>query len=157
MERRISPQFFALKTAIVLAYVSLFLLFIPAPWDFFWFAVGVLCGVAVPLLDEYILCFRYREKAADAFLVSRSPMFILSLIPLSLMVLTSFGSLWASGLVNGIMLFLLLEMTGLRRDPVAFHKRFLSTIKGEASLQNTQFIVFAGWVFFAMMHVLFLF
>jgi hypothetical protein len=156
MQQASLAQRWGLKILVLLAYVSLFFFLVPLSWQLFWLVTGVVCGVAFLLADESYAYRWYQEKSSSKprFLVSRSPLFLLSLIPLTIFVLTSSGSFWASGMMGGMTLFVLLEMTELRRDPAAFDKRFLPTIKGQVSPQHIQFILLGGWTFFALIHLL---
>ena len=154
MNQASASQRLGLKVLIILAYISVFFLLISSPWSLFWFGVGVISGMGFLLADERFLHRFYDEKPTDRFLASRSPLFLLSLMPLTVFILTSSGSYWASGVMGGMTLFLLLEMTELRRDPAAFDLRFLPTIKGQVSPQHIQFILLSGWTFFALIHLL---
>ena len=153
-------QRLGLKIFVLLSYVSLFFFLMPLSWQLFWLVVGVVCGVVFLLFDELVGFRWYQEKPADStltkprFLVSRSPLFLISLPPIALMVFTSFGSFWATGVLGGMMLWLLLEMVELRRDSVAFDRRFLPTIKGQVSPQHIQMILLSGWAFFVLLHLL---
>lgn len=154
MQQASALQRWGLKILALLAYISLFFFILPISWYLFWFIIGVLCGVGFLIADEQFLYRKYQEKPADRFLVTRSPLFLLSLIPLAVFVLTSSGSFWANGVMGGMMLLLLLEMTELRRKPPEFDQRFLSNIKGEVSPQHIQVILLSGWSFFALIHLL---
>jgi hypothetical protein len=143
-----------LKLLVLLGYVTLFFFVIPNLWNLVWFSVGVVLGAAFLLADERYFQALYQEKGSTVFLVSRSPLFVLSLLPLTIFVLTSSGSHWAYGVVGGLGLWLLLEATELRSDPATFDKRFLPTIKGEISRQNIQLVLLFGWLFFALVHLL---
>lgn len=160
MQQASLTQRFGLKLLVMLAYISVFFFLIAQTWSLIWFVIGVLCGVSFLIADEFYLRRWYQEgntqSKSDAikYLISRSPLFLLSLIPLTLFVFTSSGSFWASGVVGGMSLYLLLEMTELRHDAAAFDKRFLPTIKGQVSPQHIQFILLGGWTFFALIHLL---
>ncbi|MDO8303449.1 MAG: hypothetical protein Q7T18_09425 [Sedimentisphaerales bacterium] len=143
-----------LKILVLAAYVAIFFFLISSLWGLLWFAVGAVCGVALLIFDEAYGRQWYQEKGEQPFLVSRSPLFLLSLIPLSVMVLTSIGNAWASGLVGGMTLWLLLEMMELRADPAVFDARFLPTIKGEVSSQTIHMMLLIGWTFFALLHIM---
>lgn len=149
-----TPRSLGLKILVLITYSLIFFFLIPSVWGIIWFVVGVLCGAGLLVADERSLYRWYREKDDAKFLVSRSPLFLLSLIPLTIFVLTSSGSYWASGVVGGLILWLLLEMTERRADPTAFDQRFLSNIKGEVSPQHIQLILLSGWSFFALIHLL---
>lgn len=149
-----TPRSLVLKMLVLIAYTSLFYFLVLSVWNLVLFAVGVLVGATFLIVDERALYHYYREKGDAQFLVSRSPLFLLSLIPLTIFVLTSAGSYWASGVMGGMVLWLLLEMTELRSDPAAFDQRFLSTFKGEVSPQAIQIILLIGWIFFALIHLL---
>lgn len=142
-----------LKLVVLAAYAAIFYLVMPGWLGFVLFSLGVVAGAGLLAVDEKYGRAWYQEKDQPNFLVTRSPLFVLSLIPLSIMVFTSFGSLWASGLIGGMMLFLLLEMSELRRDSAAFDKRFLPTIKGEVQPRSIQLILLVGWTYFFLIHL----
>lgn len=149
----VSPSLL-LKILVVLAYLAAFFFLIPWGWHVLWFTVGVISGVGFLLADERVFCHWYREQATDQFLVSRSPLFLFSLIPLTIFVMTSSGSFWASGMIGSMMLYLLLEMTELHREPGAFDQRFLQGIEGQVSGQIVQIILAIGWLFFVLANLL---
>lgn len=148
------PSSHFLKLLVLMAYTAAFFFLISGWVNFVLFALGVMVGAGLLAVDEKYGRAWYQEEGKQAYLVTRSPLFVLSLIPLSIMVFTSFGSLWASGLIGGMMLFLLLEMSELRRDPTAFDARFLPTVKGEVQQRSIQLILLAGWGYFALIHLL---
>jgi hypothetical protein len=149
-----ASQSFFLKLAVLAAYTGAFYFLIISVWWFAWFAVGVLCAVTLLVADEQTLCAWYRDKETETFLVTRSPLFLLALIPLSLFVFTSSNSYWASGLVGGMFLFLLLEMTELRRKPAEFSRRFLQGTTVVPSASAVMQMVLVGWAAFLAVHVL---
>ncbi|MFH2118244.1 MAG: hypothetical protein ABII10_00685 [Candidatus Paceibacterota bacterium] len=154
LENKSLPQSLILKILVILAYLAIFLFLIPWGWHTLWFAVGVASGVGFLLGDEQFFARWYREQSTDQFLVTRSPLFLLSLVPLTIFVMTSSGSFWASGMMGSMMLYLLLEMTELKRDPLAFDQRFLQGISGQASAQTVQLILFGSWAFFILANLL---
>src|SRR3989304_7414706 len=97
MNQASASQRLGLKVLIILAYISVFFLLISSPWSLFWFGVGVISGMGFLLADERFLHRFYDEKPTDRFLASRSPLFLLSLMPLTVFILTSSGSYWAGG------------------------------------------------------------
>lgn len=149
-----SPRSVILKIAVLVAYAGLFYFLISSIWWFIWFVVGVLCAAALLMADEQIFCSWYREVGTETFLVTRSPLFLVALIPLSLFVFTSSNSYWASGLVGGMFLFLLLEMTELRKQPVEFSRRFLQGTTPVTTLSTTQQIVLVGWGLCVLIHLI---
>lgn len=155
MQQASMAQRLGLKLLVVLAYATLFFFLIPQTWLLIWFVVGVLCGVGFLLADDFYLSSFYQEPAqSKKFLVSHSPLFLITLVPLALFVFTSSGSSWASGVVGGMMLFLLLEMTELRQQPVVFNQKFLADSQKNLSTNNVQLILVIGWLVFVMLHLL---
>lgn len=154
MAERTSFQAKLLIFLVLLAYAAVFFFVIPVFWHWIWFAVGVVSGVGLLILDETTGYRWYQEKGEPAFLVSRSPLFLLSLIPLSVIVLTSFGNVWASGFIGGMTLFLLLEMIELRHSPEAFQTRFLRKVKTKISLRSINMLLLGALIFFLLIHLL---
>lgn len=148
------PPSIALKLMVIAGYVGVCLLLIGSLWGGIWFAVGALCGVGLLVGDELYLHRYYQEKESNGFLVSRSPLFLISLVPLSIAVLFSFGSIWANGLIGAMMLFILLEMLELRRFPDLFQKRFLQGVKAEAPKAVADSIILSATIFFLVIHLL---
>lgn len=149
-----TSQSFFLKLAIVAAYTAAFYFLISSIWWFAWFGIGVLCAITLLVADEQTLCAWYRDAETKTFLVTRSPLFLLALIPLSLFVFTSSNSYWASGLVGGMFLFLLLEMTQLQNQPAEFSRRFLQGTTASPSSSAIRQIVLAGWGAFILVHLI---
>jgi hypothetical protein len=143
-----------LKILVILAYLSIFLFLIPQGWHQLWFALGAISGAGFLLLDERLFVRWYRERPTDHFLVTRSPLFLLSLLPLAVFVMTSSGSFWASGMMGSLVLWLLLEMSALRSDPTAFDRRFLQGISGQVSSPVVSIILSVGWAFFVLINLL---
>lgn len=144
----------AVRLCVMAGYAAVCSLLIGSLWESVFFAVGVVCSLGVLLGDEAFFRRWYADKEAPDFVVTRSPLFLISLIPISILVMMTFGSIWATGLIGGMLLFLLLEMTALRRDPVAFDQRFLKAVKGEVSPQGITRILLFGWAYFFLIHVL---
>ncbi|OGJ37503.1 MAG: hypothetical protein A2383_00570 [Candidatus Pacebacteria bacterium RIFOXYB1_FULL_39_46] len=149
-----NSQVLIFKALVVLAYLAIFFFLIPWGWHVLWFSIGVLFGLGFLLGDEKFFFSWYREQVTDRFLVTRSPLFLLSLIPLTIFVMTSSGSFLASGMMGSIVLYLLLEMTELKHDSLAFDQRFLQGISGQVSTQAIQLILLGGWLFFFLVHLL---
>ena len=148
---RTPSQLLVLKVLVVSLYLLVFWLLIGNWLTWLWFGLGVVFGISFLMADEHLFVNWYQEEKNN-YLVTRSPLFLLALLPLSVMVLTSFGSLWASGAVGAMMLWLLLEMSELRKSPAGFKDRFLQKMKVEDSMINP--IIVFGWVFFLLIHLL---
>lgn len=84
------------------------------------FGVGIAIGVGLLWFDELFL----RKWYGDEQLITRSPLFLLTYVPLALFVVTSTGSRIGMGLVLGMGVILAFEMWRRRRDPNAFQYRF---------------------------------
>jgi hypothetical protein len=144
---------FLLKFLILLAYAAGFFFLIKETMDFGLFLLGVICGAGLLIGDELKFYQWYQEKNND-FLVTRSALFMLSLPPLAVVVLTSFGSFWASGLIGGMMLWLLLEMLELRLQPAKFMARFMQGAKLKTTPQTVRMILAISSIFFLLVHLL---
>lgn len=149
-------------------YCLPFIFFIK-PWHrYLLFSLGVLLGILLLILDEERLHRFYQEdnlqslpdlpdaaqkdSPGSKFIVTRSTLFLLSLLPLSLFVVSSTGSALGIGLVMGLMLGLLIEMWMLRNEVDQFRQRFLRQLKTEMSAEGVSLLVLGGSVFFALMN-----
>lgn len=140
---------------LVLAlYAAVFLFLIPAWWDKAWFVIGILSGVILLIGDETKFHVWYQEKGEPNFLVTRSPIFWLSLAPMSVIVLMSFGSVWANGLMGSLMLLLLLEMGELREQPAQFQQRFFQGAQTNLARQTIDILLWSGVAIFLVLHLL---
>ncbi len=112
-----------------------------------WFAAGLLLGAVVLWFDENIAYPKYRALDGETVhLVSRSTLFIVAYVPLTLFLLTSSGSLFAMGLILGIGIQLALEMMLLRNRLEEFTQRFLQ-LRRSLTLTELQGITY-GFSFF---------
>ncbi len=151
------------KILAYLIYVSPFF-FVVNPWvRFALFVVGVLLGYALLIFDQVRLFKFYNEREEleqaaanqqDPFLVTRSTMFLLALIPLGLFVITSTGSALGGGLMMGLLLGLILELWEYRRLPQAFKHRFLSQLKTDVSPSDINWMVYGATAFFLFLNLL---
>lgn len=151
------------KIIAYLVYVTPFF-FVVSPWmRFALFAVGVLLGYALLIFDRVRLFKFYNEdeeleqaeqNQRDPFLVTRSTLFLLALIPLGLFVITSTGSALGGGLMMGLLLGLIFEMWEYRRLPQIFKHRFLSQLKTDVSSSDISWIVYGATVFFLFLNLL---
>jgi hypothetical protein len=117
-----------------------------------WFLAGTALAASILWFDENVAYPKYQMMDGEAVgLVSRSALFLLAYIPLSVYLLTSSGSLFGMGLIVGIGLQLALEMFFLRATPDLFVARFLRQVRRDFSLSDIQrisigFAAFVGVV-----------
>lgn len=84
-------------------------------------------------------------------LITRSLVFVLLLIPLSLFVVTSTGSEIGSGLVLGIWIFLLAEMYRAKQDIDLFHMIFLSQLKKRLNKKDVDYLLMSVFGFILLL------
>jgi len=117
--------------------------------------IGMYGGFGLLLADVEWLCQYYfdetaknaTEPAAPPEYITRSALFILTLFPLTIFMLTSTGSALGMGLLMGILIGLSLEMFTLRRKPVEFQARFLSQVKRIFTPEEIEWVamIFSGF------------
>jgi len=128
--------------------------------QFFTFLIGLYLGVALLVADEKWLYKFYIEKSDLARsdykvqLVTRSMLFLLVYIPLSIFVITSSGSLIGQGLILGMGIIWLVEMWKLKNNQQAFTNRFLLQVKKEFSLDDIKKLVLVATGFFVLLTIL---
>ncbi len=162
------------KIIVFLIYTLPFF-FIINPWyRYGLFALGVLLGLALLILDQKRLFEFYNddiESSTDPekvhgepptsqeaiFLATRSTLFLLVLIPLSLFVVTSTGNALGGGLMMGLLLGLIQEFWEYRQLPKAFRERFLSQLKIEPKPADINWIVYGASIYFALLNFLVIF
>lgn len=143
------------KIGIVITYA---LLFVTATYfgkavnytDAFLFTIGLILGMALLEADENFL-FKYYDPL-EKRLATRSFLFILSLVPLGLFILTSTGSAIGVGLFLSIISGLSLEFFALRSNKAEFKNRFLSQLNREISSEEQKVataLFIAGTLFYA--------
>lgn len=116
--------------------------------DSLFFATGIFAGTVLMHLDEVFL-FQYYLEPHDYLkpgsekinLITRSLLFIFSLFPLGLFMITSTGSELGVGLFLGIITTLSLELIKYRKDEDYFHTRFLFQLKRKLSMKEINFFV----------------
>lgn len=116
------------------------------------FSVGIFLGMALLEADEKY-AYKYYDPD-EKRLVTRSFLFLLSLPPLGLFLLTSTGSAMGVGMFLGIISILSLEFFSFRNNLQGFQKRYLSQLKrditqDEHAIFTTVFI--AATVLFAFL------
>ena len=110
--------------------------------DLFLFSIGVLLGLFLMYFDEEFLYQYYLEpRATKINLITRSLLFIFSLFPLGVFIITSTGSELGVGLFLGIITTLLFELIRYRSSVGNFHTRFLFQLKRKLSIQEINFFV----------------
>lgn len=100
-------------------------------YDVALFSLGVGLGIGILFLDESYFYRFYVEKKTTSkkYLVTRSLIFMLTLIPLGLFLMTSTGSALGVGMFLGIVSGLSIELLQYRSSADLFKDRFLSQLK----------------------------
>ncbi len=166
---KIQNKNFQKQILAAVAYCLPFI-FVLTPWyRFLLFCLGVLLGIFLLIFDEESLFQFYQDDSqqplADLennrqegpskakFIVTRSTLFLLTLIPLSLFVVTSTGSAIGSGFTFGIMLGLLVEMWLLKNNAELFGRRYLNQLAVELSEKQINLLVVGSSIFFAVLNL----
>ncbi|NCQ66024.1 MAG: hypothetical protein COZ34_03110 [Candidatus Pacebacteria bacterium CG_4_10_14_3_um_filter_34_15] len=93
-------------------------------------------------LDEAVFYKYYLEKnETEIKLITRSVLFMFSLLPMGIFIVTSTGSEIGIGLFLGILTTLLIELIIYRNSIDLFHSRFLSQLKRKLSAQEIKYFV----------------
>ncbi len=156
-------QFDTKKITIYLIYTA-FYFFIIQPWfRFVLFVLGVLLGWGLLKADQERLYEFYNEEeelkkvqaeGRQPFLMTRSTLFLLSLVPLGLFVVTSTGSALGGGIMMSLILGIVLELWEYRPLPKEFQQRFLSQMKIDIGAKDIRRIVYAATAFFLFLNFL---
>ena len=138
-------------------------------WSFLQFFIGVILGVSFTVLDEEFLAGFYQdqeieqeptnenlsvESSDNKFIVTQSPLYLISLIPTSIFIFTSSGSFLAMGIMGGLLLFFLVEMGKTLANPEVFYKQFFVSARFEKSKQNLERLFGGLLLFFVVLHFL---
>lgn len=121
-----------------------------------YFAIGIFFGLALLDVDEFYL-YKFYEPDRPR-LATRSVLFLLSLFPLGLYILTSTGSPIGVGMLLGIVSGLSLEIFALRNNTKKFYDRFLYQLKRTISVNEHRLITIffiAGTILYATMVIFF--
>ncbi|MEA2056997.1 MAG: hypothetical protein U9O78_04840 [Patescibacteria group bacterium] len=148
------------KIIASIVYCLPFFLILSSTSMFILFALGVFFGLGLLEADQRYFYRYYSEKKeseSETFLATRSFLFLLTLIPLSIFVITSTMSMLGIGMIMGILLNLLIEMTIYRAWPQAFKKRFLDELKVKPTFSLIAQVFVAGLAFFILMNLLIIF
>ncbi len=149
-------------------YLTPFYLVVQPVWRYLLFVAGFILGLVLMVLDEASLAKFYQEPERtnsefdqesnqSPYLVSRSTLFLIALVPLALFVVTSTGSALGSGLVLGLLLSLIIEMAFFRQLPQLFNQRFLTQLKTEFNQQQINQLFWFMLVFFIFLNLLVIF
>lgn len=111
-------------------------------FDLIFFTIGTALGTILMDLDEVIFYKYYlEENETEIKLITRSLLFMLSLIPLGIFLVTSTGSEIGIGLFLGIIATLSIELINYRNRADLFHLRFLSQLKRKLSEQEIKYFI----------------
>ncbi|MBD3250629.1 MAG: hypothetical protein GF381_03615 [Candidatus Pacebacteria bacterium] len=149
-----------INSLLVGVYLLLMALALPLWSGYLIFCVGGLLGLGLLIADEHYFYKLYQEELSEEVrfceLISRSPLFWLSLVPLSIFVITSAGSFLVEGLVLGMMVGLVGEMWQLKNIPQLFIKRFLTGVKLEQTGFDPRPLIWGATGYFLLINLLFL-
>lgn len=118
------------------------------------FIVGAVLAIILLIGDEMFLNKYYRTSETDTYLVTRSTLFLLSLVPLALFVATSSNSTIGTGLILALCSALFIEMWTVQYDLQKFHERFLSQVKKTYTNRDIQILLISAAVFIVIIHIL---
>jgi hypothetical protein len=93
-------------------------------WQFAFFCGGIGIALVLMWLDQTVLYRYYSEPEQPVQLVTRSPLFFVAYIPMTLYVITSSGSPLGMGLVLAIGIILATELFIWRNNPQVLNGRF---------------------------------
>jgi hypothetical protein len=128
----------------VLFYLSVFFGKPAGRFDVFLFPIGLFLGMIFLEVDErYAFKFYQLVDSTQKRLVTRSLLFLMSLFPLGIFLMTSTGSATGVGLFLGIIAILSLEMSELRNNPEAFHERFMYQLRRKLNPEELKWFVSA--------------
>lgn len=149
----INPQ--VQQILLVMAYSLIFYLVLQPTERFVFFGIGLLLGWLLLLLDEKKLHQYYQEPTvAQPQLITRSVLFLLGLVPMTLFVVFSTGSLVGAGMVLGINLLLVFELWQTRADGAQFHQRFGQQLGRQLELREIGALATLAVGFFVVISLL---
>lgn len=124
------------KSGIIVSYSALFFLATHFGkstdyFDVFIFVLGLSMGMGLLELDELFLYKYYDPKNKQ--LATRSLLFLISLFPLGLFLMTSTGSIIGVGMFLSIISGLSLDLFSYKNNLPSFQKRFLFQLKRNIS------------------------
>lgn len=137
-------------------YSALFYFFQIEPHDGSYLQVllllgGFYLGILLLWLDNKMLYGYYNElQTLPKQLITRSTLFLLAYVVLTIFMVTSSGNLLGVGCVLGIGISLAIEMWQTYRDSEIFHKKFLFQVKRMFSPVEIQRVVWGFSSFVAL-------
>lgn len=106
-------------------------------WMFGFFVVGILVGILLLWFDQVAGYKYYAEPGRKVQLITRSPIFIVISLPVTLFVVTSSGSALGMGLVLALGIVLCGELWWWRKDVTVLNGRFY--VETDKELTETEF------------------
>lgn len=137
---------------VAAGYLLLVFFFTKEIWDFIKLVIGVLLGIIFIIADEEYLYEFYQDDSSSKFIVTRSTLYLLSLVPMALFVFTSSGSFLAIGMISGMLLFLITQMYQALKVPTLFFKKYFSLVRIAPTQQNMFGIFITSSLFFVILH-----
>jgi hypothetical protein len=132
-------------------------LFYFAFWDWVMlilFVVGVVLAVALMWFDQTVGYRYYAEPEKPVQLITRSPLFIVVYIPMTIFVVTSSGSALGTGLVLGIGTILWAELWWWRHYSEVLNGRFYAQAQKKLAPNDFTLITRGLLVFLVLMSVM---
>lgn len=120
-------------------------------WEFAFFVVGWLIAVVLLWFDQTIAYHYYAEPEKPVQLITRSPLFLVVYIPMTLFVITSSGSSLGMGIVLGIGAILCTELWWWRQHIEILNGRFYAHAAKPLTLNEFTWLTRFLAVFLAIM------
>jgi hypothetical protein len=109
------------------------------------FSGGLLLGMLALWLDEHVLYKYYNSESSttisNPYLISRSLLFLIILVPLSIFVISSTGNTVGQGFVLSLVMQLWVEMMLLRDNLNGFNDRFAQQAKKPLSQKEQRGLI----------------
>lgn len=127
-------------------------------WQVIFLLSGFYVGNIFLWLDGKVLYGYYNElQTLPKRLISRSTLFLLVYIALSIFMVTSVGNVFGVGIILGIGLTLAIEMWRARENIELFHQTFLYQVKRQLSPLEVQRVAVGFLLFLSLISVYYLF
>ncbi len=150
-----------IQLAIILVYGGLSYLIV-TPWTtWVWLVVGLIMGWLLLFLDDLSLHRFYLDRTQldqrPRPLISRSLLFLIAFVPLSLFVVTSSGSLIGGGMVISMAVVYMSELLLHKNNPQVFAQKFLWQTRSELKQNERNLLSWSSVVLVALLMLLSLF